>query len=429
MKPAAKLAPQPWMTAPETRAVLAALTARGAMVRFVGGCVRDAVLERTVKDVDLATPDEPETVMSLLKAAGIRAVPTGLKHGTVTAVIGRAQFEITTLRRDVETHGRHATVAFTDDWADDAARRDFTINALYCDPDGTLYDPFGGLEDLRAGRVRFVGDARKRIEEDVLRLLRFFRFHAHHGRPPPDADALAACREMAPALRRLSGERVRAELLRLLIAPRPEDVLALMQETGVLERVLPEVAGADALPELCAVEAPEADGLRRLALLLRRGQGQGESGGGGGGAAEAVAKRLRMSNAEKRRLAAMVEPAVAVAAGLAVRARRRALYRVGSAPFGDLVYLAWAEALARAPEDRVALARAHGAMIETAREWQSPRLPVRGADVVALGVERGPAVSRLLAAVEEWWEAGDYRASRSETLKKLGELVKAVSAG
>ena len=421
MKPAAKLAPQPWMTASETRAVLAALTARGTMVRFVGGCVRDAVLERAVKDVDLATPDEPETVMRLLKAAGIRAVPTGLKHGTVTAVIGRAHFEITTLRRDVETHGRHATVAFTDDWADDAARRDFTINALYCDPDGTLYDPFGGLEDLRAGRVRFVGDARKRIEEDVLRLLRFFRFHAHHGRPPPDADALAACREMAPALHRLSGERVRAEVLRLLIAPHPADVLALMQETGVLERVLPEVAGAGALPELCTVEAPEADGLRRLALLLRRGRGEGGSGGG----AEGVAKRLRMSNAEKRRLAAMVEPAVAVAAGLDVRARRRALHRVGSAPFADLVYLAWAEALARAPEDRVALARAHGAMIETAREWESPRLPVRGADVVALGVKRGPAVSRLLAAVEEWWEAGDYRASRNDTLKKLGELVKA----
>ncbi len=418
MKPAAKLAPQPWMTASETRAVLAALTARGTMVRFVGGCVRDAVLERAVKDVDLATPDPPETVMRLLKAAGIRAVPTGIKHGTVTAVIGRAHFEVTTLRRDVETHGRHATVAFTDDWADDAARRDFTINALFCDPDGTLYDPFGGLEDLRAGRVRFVGDALKRIEEDVLRLLRFFRFHAHHGRPPPDADALAACREMAPALHRLSGERVRAELLRLLIAPDPAGVLALMQETGVIERVLPEVAGADALSELCAVEAPETDGLRRLALLLRRGRG----------GAEAVAKRLRMSNAEKRRLAAMVEPAVAVAAGLDVRARRRALYRVGSAPFADLVYLAWAEALARAPGDREALARAHGAMIETAREWESPRLPVRGADVVALGVKRGPAVSRLLSAVEEWWEAGDYRASRKETLKKLGELVAAASA-
>ena len=169
----------------------------------------------------------------------------------------------------------------------------------------------------------------------------------------------------------------------------------------------------------------EADGLRRLALLLRRGQG----GDGGGGGAEAVAERLKMSNAEKRRLAAMVEPTVAVAAGLDVRARRRALYRVGSAPFADLVYLAWAEALARAPEDRVALARAHGAMIETAREWESPRLPVRGADVVALGVKRGPAVSRLLAAVEEWWEAGDYRASRPETLKKLGELVKAARTG
>ncbi len=402
------------MTASETKKVVAALSAEGGAVRFVGGCVRDAVLGRDVTDVDIATPNAPETVTRLLEAAGIKAVPTGIEHGTITAVVGRAHFEVTTLRRDVETDGRHATVTFTNDWAADAARRDFTINAVFCDPDGTLFDPVGGLDDARAGRVRFVGDAVRRIEEDVLRLLRFFRFFAHFGRPPPDADALAACRKMAPAVVGLSGERVRAELLKLLAAPDPAGVLALMDETGVLAHVMPEAAGIDALPALCAVEAPAADALRRLALLLRRGQG----------GAESVAKRLRMSNAEARRLAAMVEPPVAVAAGRDVRDQRRALYRLGAALFADLAYLAWAEALAGDASERDALARAHGALLETARAWEDPRLPVRGADVVALGVERGPAVSRLLAAIEDWWQAGDYRASRKATLKKLGELAK-----
>ncbi len=413
-----RLAPQPWMTAPETKKVVAALSAEGAAARFVGGCVRDAVLGRAVTDVDIATPEPPETVTRLLEAAGIKAVPTGIKHGTVTAVVGGEHYEVTTLRRDIETDGRHATVAFIDDWAADAARRDFTINALFCDPDGTLYDSVGGLDDARAGRVRFVGDAARRIEEDVLRLLRFFRFFAHFGRTPPDADALAACRKLAPALAGLSGERVRAELLKLLAAPDPARVLALMDETGVLAHVLPEAAGLDALPALCAVEGAEADALRRLALLLRRGQGDAES----------VAKRLRMSNAEARRLAAMMAPAVAVAAGRDVRDRRRALYRVGAAIFIDLAYLAWAEALAEAPDERDALAHDHSALLETARRWEDPKLPVRGADVIALGVERGPAVARLLAQVEEGWEAGDYRAGRDETLKKLGEIVEATDA-
>jgi len=201
MQPTAdRLAPQPWMTAPETRAVVAALTADGTEVRFVGGCVRDALLGRPVKDVDIATPDRPQRVMELLARAGIRAIPTGIEHGTVTAVVGRTPFEITTLRRDVETYGRRAKVAFTDDWTADAARRDFTINALSCTPDGRLYDPFGGLADLRAGRVRFVGDPEARIREDVLRLLRFFRFYAHYGAAPPDPAALAACRALAPLL-------------------------------------------------------------------------------------------------------------------------------------------------------------------------------------------------------------------------------------
>ncbi len=192
MRPAGRIDPEPWKASPATAAVIGALTAEGAAVRFVGGCVRDAVAGRAVTAIALATPAAPETGPRLLEAAGLKAVPTGIKHGTVMAVAHGEGIEVTTLRRDVETDGRHAKVAFTDDWEADARRRDFTINALFCDPDGTLYDPVGGLEDLRAGRVRFVGDARTRIEEDVLRLLRFFRFYASFGRPPPDAEALAA---------------------------------------------------------------------------------------------------------------------------------------------------------------------------------------------------------------------------------------------
>ena len=221
------------MTAPATRAVTEALSAEGATVRFVGGCVRDAVLGRDAKDVDIATPDPPETVIALLEAAGLKAVPTGIAHGTVTAVADGTPFEVTTLRHDVETDGRHAKVAFTDDWVADAARRDFTLNALYCDADGALYDPVGGIEDARRGRVRFVGDARARIEEDALRLLRFFRFHAHYGRGEADATALAACRELAPLLANLSGERLRDETLKLLAAPESAPVVALMIDMGV----------------------------------------------------------------------------------------------------------------------------------------------------------------------------------------------------
>ena len=413
MEPVGTIESQRWMKAPATRAVVDALTADSAEVRFVGGCVRDAVAGRKVTDVDIATPDPPETVTRLLEAAGIRVVPTGIAHGTVTAVIRHRHFEITTLRRDVETYGRRAKVAFTDDWTADAARRDFTINALFCDPDGTLYDPFGGIDDLDAGRVRFVGDAVKRIKEDVLRLLRFFRFYAHYGRPPPDAEALAACRAMARALPGLSGERVSAELLRLLAAPDPAAVLALMIEAEVLAFVLPEVAGLDALTELCAVEGEAGDPLRRLALLLRRGyDAAGEAG-----------ERLKMSNAQKKRLAAMVTPPAPITADLDFAAQRRALYHTGAALFTDLVYLAWAEALARAPADEEALAAAYAPMCGTARAWEDPRLPVKGADVVKLGVPDGPRVGELLARIEAWWEAGDYRAGREETLARLEELA------
>ena len=407
------------MTAPGTRAVIDALAAGGAVARFAGGCVRDAAIGRPVSDIDVATPDPPATVSRLLEAAGLRWLPTGIGHGTVTALAGDTAIEVTTLRRDVETDGRHATVAFTGDWAADAARRDLTMNALYCDPDGTLYDPVGGLDDLRAGRVRFVGDAVARIDEDALRLLRFFRIYANYGTPPADGPALAACRERAGALATLSNERVGAEMLKLLAATAPVETLALMIEAGVLAEVVPQIAGLDALAELCAAEVGDGDALRRLALLLRRGRG---------GAAAEVVERLRLSNAQADRLSDMVAPRVDVVAGLdrrAQRAQRRALYRTGAPLFTDLVYLAWADAAFHERRGAEAVAAPYRAMIEAARAWVAPTLPVDGTDVMALGLASGPEVGRLLAELETWWEAGDFQSGRDEMLARLKELTAA----
>jgi poly(A) polymerase len=422
MEPCGRLDPQPWMTAPETRAVIAALTAEGAEVRFVGGCVRDAVIGRPVKDVDIATHDPPERVMALLEKAGITAVPTGVKHGTVTAVIGKSHFEITTLRRDVETFGRHATVAFTNDWTADAARRDLTMNALFCAPDGRLFDPFGGLADLKARRVRFVGDAATRIREDVLRLLRFFRFYAHYGAPPPDAEALAAARELAPLLPTLSGERVCGETLKLLMAPDPASVVALMRDEGVLVHFLPEGTNIARLAALVTVEGiapkrlvPEADPIRRLAALID----------GGATAAEVVAVRLRLSNAERERLIAIAGGPWPVA-DLDAPACRRLLYRLGRERFRDAALHAWAEAIAgRASADRYETESWIDlvAAIETAL----PAFPLRGRDALELGLPPGPEVGRLVAEVEAWWIDGDFRADRAACLSRLAELAGRVS--
>jgi poly(A) polymerase len=422
MEPCGRLDPQPWMTAPETRAVIAALTAEGAEVRFVGGCVRDAVIGRPVKDVDIATHDPPERVMALLEKAGITAVPTGLKHGTVTAVIGKSHFEITTLRRDVETFGRHATVEFTNDWTADAARRDLTMNALFCAPDGRLFDPFGGLADLKARRVRFVGDAATRIREDVLRLLRFFRFYAHYGAPPPDAEALEAARDLAPLLPTLSGERICGETLKLLMAPDPASVVALMRDQGVLAHFMPEGTGIARLAALVTVEGiaprglvPEADAIRRLAALLD----------GGASAAETVAARLRLSNAERERLIAIAGGPWPVA-DLDGPARRRLLYRLGRERFRDAALHAWAEAIAgTASADRYETESWIDlvATIETAL----PPFPLRGRDALELGLKPGPEVGRLVAEVEAWWIDGDFRADRAACLARLAELAGRVS--
>ncbi len=397
------------MSAPATIAVMGALMARGACARFVGGCVRDALLGRPVADIDIAVPLPPESVIALLEEAGMRAVPTGIEHGTVTAVVGRAHFEITSLRRDVETDGRHARVAFTDDWEADARRRDFTINAVFCAPDGVLYDPCGGLKDLKAGRVRFVGDPCLRIREDVLRILRFFRFHAWYGKAA-DAAALAACREAAPALAGLAAERVWHELGRLLLAPDPLPALMLMRENGVLPHVLPEARDLARLGALVRVEeeAGESDALRRLAAVL------GAGGGDVAKEAAAVAERLKLSNAERGRLGALAAPPLALAAGSDRRAWRRALYVLGRDHFADLVFLEWAGTPAEA---------SFAGMLALAQEWTIPALPLTGRDVLGLGVPAGKRVGELLAQVEAWWIEGDFAAGRDACLAKLKELA------
>ena len=401
--PVARIAPAPSMTDHAARAVVAALIADGAEVRFVGGCVRDALRGAEVSDVDLATPDPPETVLALLARAGLKGVPTGIEHGTVTAVADGRPFEITTLRLDLATDGRYAEVAFTDDWRADAARRDFTFNAMSLSPQGDLYDYFGGREDLHAGRVRFVGQAERRIAEDYLRVLRFFRFLARFGHGAPDAEALAACAAAAGSLGRLSVERVRTELMKLLAAPAPVPALRVMAEIGVLPTVLPEAGPPDTLMQLCGID--DRDALRRLAALI-------------GGNGEAVGRRLKMANAEIARLARLAPPARALDAGLDVAGQRQALYDLGADLFRDLVLLGWAA-------DRKNRAPAWRAMLDTANAWEEPALPVRGGDVTAMGVPGGPQVGRFVAAVEAWWRARDFRPDREACL----EVVRALVAG
>jgi poly(A) polymerase/tRNA nucleotidyltransferase (CCA-adding enzyme) len=350
-----------------------------------------------VADIDLATPRHPEAVMQALRAAGIRAVPTGLDHGTVTAVVDRRGFEITTLRRDEETDGRHARVAYTDDWREDAARRDFTINALSMTPDGAVFDPFGGIADLAAGRVRFVGDAAGRIAEDYLRILRFFRFHARYGRPPPDPDALTAIRAGVPGLARLSAERVWSELLRVLAAPDPVGSVALMAKLGVLTAVLPEGADPDRLARLVKAGAP-ADPLLRLSALLT-------------GDSVALADRLKLSTAERERLAAL--RALPVPEPGASDADLRRL--LADTPADILIGRAW---LAGDEGSDWAALRARLAAI------QVPVFPLEGRDVLALGEAPGPRVGALLRAVRAWWLAGgcvaEGAACRAELARRIG---------
>jgi poly(A) polymerase len=401
-----RIAAPPWMVEPATQAVLGALAAGGAEARFVGGAVREALLglaSDPARDIDIATPAAPERVGELLRAAGIKVVPTGLAHGTVTAVVPPRHFEITTLRRDVETYGRRARVAFDADWAGDAARRDFTINAIFLDPDGTVHDPVGGLVDLAAGRVQFVGDPAIRISEDVLRLLRYYRFEAWFGSGAGDRAARAACRAAAHLLPALSAERVAQELVRLLEARDPSPALEMMREDGVLAVVLPEARRLDRLRLMVAVE-PEPDPLRRLAALVELDRD----------GAAALAARLRFANAWRDRLQRLAPPWRLDPAG-GPHAQRLALYRLGADDYRDLARLSTADG--KTSRERL------DELLAFARGWTPPRFPLAGRDVTALGIPPGETVGRLLGAVRRWWVEGDFAADRARCLAYLRQIA------
>jgi poly(A) polymerase len=366
---AERLPDAPWLERADLAALVVALGHGNA--RYVGGAVRDTFLGLAVKDVDVATPLRPDEVTKKLGEAGIRTVPTGIEHGTVTAILPEGPVEITTLRRDVSTDGRRATVAFSEDWRQDAARRDFTINALYADPASReIADYFGGLDDLKERRVRFIGDARERIREDHLRILRYFRFQARFGSQPPDTDSENACRELAATLKGLSRERVGMETMNLLALPDPAPTIARMAELGVLAEILPE-ASPQALARLVAHEqakGPAPDALRRLAALLPADPAL----------AAQVASRFRLSGAQKKRL-------VTAAGRSETPDHPRALaYRLGRA-----------EAL-----DRLLIAGAETSPLEG---WDIPQMPLKGGEIVARGVAAGPEVARVLQAVEARW--------------------------
>jgi len=383
-----------WLDGPEVKTLAWALP----QLRFVGGAVRDSVLGKPVSDIDAAIPLLPEEVMAALEKAGIRAIPTGIAHGTVTALVGGKPFEITTLRRDVATDGRHAEVAFTDDWQEDAKRRDFTMNALYLSPEGELFDYTGGVDDARAGRVRFIGDASARITEDYLRILRFFRFFAHYGKGEADAAALAACETYAAKLDTLSGERVQAELLKLLAAPSPQHILRLMQQTKVLHHVLGfEVELAPFETLLSFDHIPP---LVRLAVLLLSAKNAD--------ALAIVAEQLRLSGEQRKMLSLFTQHIGDVTTDISLARQKQLIRTLGAEMFSTLVCLRAALSGGLSP--------AYDAMLDVAADWHPPVFPVTGEDVKALGFAEGKALGEKLRALEECWEASDYRLTKEELL-------------
>lgn len=420
-----RLTPQPWMQSEASRTVIGVLEREGGEARFVGGCVRDALLGRPVKDIDIACTHTPKQGMALLEKAGIRTFPTGLAHGTITAVCDDPdslnRFEITTLRKDVACDGRHAEVAFTDDWQEDAARRDFTMNALYASIDGTLFDYFGGVEDARHGRVKFIGDAKQRIGEDALRILRFFRFFAHYGTLPMDEEGIAACAALADSLEQLSGERIQAEMFKLLISDHAADVLAAMEANAVLPPIglklaKQALAALDLMPQIEMDAGQKADPVRRLALLLRQNPQPDEH-------ARQVASRWKFSNANAERLKALVTPSLAGMETWHQSALKRTIRRAGGKGFADMAMVAWAEYLVRHADKQRDAREIFAPMVSLAENWPVPEFPLKGRDLKAIGVPEGPRMGQLLAELESYWEEQDYYPNREALLAQADALL------
>ncbi len=401
--------------------LLAVLNEGGEEARIAGGAVRNALIGAPVADVDIAATTLPAETIRRAEAAGLKAVPTGVEHGTVTVVAGGRPFEVTTLRADIETDGRHAKVSFGRDWKADAERRDFTINALYADADGRVVDLVGGLADIEARRLRFIGDAEQRIREDYLRILRFFRFFAWYGAGRPDAEGLKACARLKDGLDRLSAERVWAELKKLLAAPDPARALLWMRQSGALTRVLPESEkwGIDAIHALVRSEQDlgwQPDPLLRLEAIVPPDAVR----------MEALAVRLRLSTREATRLKqwSLADP---VASRTTEAQLARKLYRGDVRAITDRLLLALASARAKAVEDDAAMIEAGGysRLLAFAQKWEKPVLPIKGADLSALGAVPGPRIGAALKALEDEWIDSGFTLARDALLERAAHVLKA----
>jgi poly(A) polymerase len=391
-----------WPFAAELARLLDVLDRDGEETRVVGGAVRNALIDMPIHEVDVATTAVPEEVVRRVKAAGFKAVPTGIEHGTVTVVIGKHPFEVTTLRTDVETYGRHAKVAFGRDWSDDAARRDFTINALSVTRDGAVYDYTGGLADLAVRRVRFIGDAGQRIAEDYLRILRFFRFHAAYGPGGhPDPEGLAACIAGRDGLDQLSRERVRMEMMKLLVATHAVPTLVVMADAGLALRILGSVTYLASFVNLAKSEAAigaKPCPVRRLGALAVSVTED----------AERLWQKLRLTNNEHARLASMADGWRRISPGAGEGGARALLYRLGPDAFTDHALLGWARSAAPAGDkDWLGLAT-------LPQRWTAPVFPLKAADFIKRGLGKGPALGVALCAAEEAWMAAGFPSDAAE---------------
>lgn len=400
----------PWLGDRRLSKLMRVIAGSDEEIRVVGGAVRNALMGRAVADIDLATTALPDVVIARAKAAGMKPVPTGIDHGTVTVVIDSHPFEVTTLREDVETHGRHATVRFGRDWAADARRRDFTINALYATADGEIIDLVGGIADCAAHRIRFIGAAEDRIREDYLRILRFFRFHAIYGEADPDAVGLAACVKLADGIATLSAERIGQEMLKLVAAEAGSDVMRIMAETGILRRIVDFDADIAALARLDQVLAqlpsdlrPPAEVTLKLASLC----------GGDASAALHVAERMRLSNAIRDRMVAAIGWAATIDDTADARDVRALVFRAGNERCRDAFILAASRSTAQHLGERLADHVAY------AVRFERPRLPVNGRDLIRVGLAPGPEVGAAIETLTKRFIDSDFTLDRDHLIATL----------
>lgn len=415
------VAGEAWFRDEGLERVLSLLNADGGEGRVVGGAVRNSLMGLPVADIDVATTLLPEAVVERAGAAGIKAVPTGIAHGTVTLVIDGKPFEVTTLRRDIETDGRRAHVAFSDDWQADAERRDLTVNALYASADGEVVDLVGGLADLERRNIRFIGDATTRIAEDYLRILRFFRFFAYYGSGRPDADGLRACAAARSKIATLSAERVWSEMKKLLAAADPGRALLWMRQVGILTEILPETEkwGIDAVPALIATEQAlhwTADPMLRLTAIVPPDAAR----------LAKLAERLRLSKAEAAYLQAWAN-APLVKDDISEAAFERLLYRHEPSGIAIRLKLALAVARGKAESDFEEMSRSArlGKLLERVAAWKRPAFPISGADALAAGIPAGPRIGELLGTLEQAWVDDNFKSDRASLLARLKELASA----